>query len=144
MKKLIKIGLILFGVGLFAALGVYLYVFHKPHRNIAKEEPAYILKADQLVSEFTTNEEAGYAKYGDMVVQISGEVVEKNISEKGASLVYVSPMEGVSCTLDSITALAYDTQLKQLSVGDEFTLKGKVDGYDFIMGVVISRCVPVF
>lgn len=144
MKKLIKIALILFGIGLFAALGTYLYVFHKPHRNIAKEKPAYTLQADQLLTEFSTDEQAGYEKYGNMVVQVTGEVVEINVSEKGASMVYVSSMEGVSCTIDSLTVAQYDTQLSGVNVGDELTLKGKCDGYDFIMGVVLTRCVPVF
>ena len=144
MKKLIKIGLILFGIGLFAAFGTYMYVFHKPHRNIAKEKPAFTMQADQLLTEFSADEQAGYAKYGNLVVQVTGEVVEINVTEKGASMVYVSPMEGVSCTLDSATVARYEPELSNVNVGDEVTLKGQCDGYDFIMGVVLTRCVPVF
>ena len=48
MKKLIKIGIILFLLGIVAATGTYFYVFHKAHRNIAKEKPAYEICAKDL------------------------------------------------------------------------------------------------
>jgi hypothetical protein len=143
MKKLIKIGLILLGIGILAAFGTYMYVFHKPHRNIAKEKPAYTVRADQLLADFSTDEQAGYEKYGNMVVQVSGEVVEVNVNDNGASMVYVSPMEGVSCAFDSVTVARSKPDITSVNVGDEVTLKGKVDGYDMIMGVVLTRCVLV-
>ena len=60
MKKLLKIGLVLFLFGIVAAVGTYFYVFHKPHRNIAKEVPAYVVCAKKLYTEFSEDEIIAY------------------------------------------------------------------------------------
>ncbi|MBA7534500.1 hypothetical protein ES705_26748 [subsurface metagenome] len=143
MKKLIKIGLLLFGIGILSATGTYLYVFHKPHRNIAKEKPSYIIDAVNFYDEFIHDEEESYLKYGDKVIQVSGEVVEFNLRDNGASLVYLNPLEGVNCSFDSTTVIRYNDKLSDIDVGDRVTVKGKCDGFDFIMGVVLTRCVLI-
>jgi hypothetical protein len=141
MKKLIRIGLILFGFGLLMAFGTYMYVFHKPHRNIAKEKPEYTLEAQSLFNEFITKEDSSYLKYGDKVIQVDGNVVDITIKENGATLVYIDPMEGISCSFDSLTTAQSKARLSQIHPGDHVTVKGKCDGYDLIMGVVLTRCV---
>lgn len=143
MKKLVKVGLILFGIGILLAFSTYMYVFHKPHRNVAKEKPSYILDAQALYSDFTANEKSSYEKYGDKVLQITGNVVDITIQSNGASLVYVDPVEGVSCSFDSLTVVKTNGELSKIHPGDHVTVKGKCDGYDLIMGVVLTRCVLV-
>ena len=143
MKKLFKIGLILFGIGIFAAGGTYMYVFHKPHRNVAKEKPAYVLDAEELYTEFVTDEEISYEKYGDQVLQITGNVVEVNVLQNTASIVYLDPVDGINCSFDSLTVVKSGSELSQIQAGDRVTVKGKCDGYDFIMGVVLTRCVLI-
>lgn len=140
MKKLFKIGLILFGFGLIAALGTYIYVFHKPHRNIAKEEPAFIMEASQLQAEFSSNEEESYTKYGNKVIQVHGEVVDVVLNENSASLTLIDAMEGINCAFDSASMLKNKDKLENISTGDIVEVKGQCDGYDMIMGVVLSRC----
>ena len=141
MKKLLKIALILFGVGVLSGIGTYLYVFHKPHRNIAREKPAYVLDANSLFSDFSTDEEGSYEKYGDKVLQVTGEVIDFTIQPNGATLMYLDPLEGISCSFDSITVVQENNELQQVDVGKLVTLKGKCDGFDMIMGVVLTRCV---
>jgi hypothetical protein len=143
MKKLVKIGLILLGVGILSAFGTYMYVFHKPHRNVAKEKPLYTLEAQTLLNEFLSNEKMSYEKYGDQVLQITGKVVEFSIQNNGATLVYVDPIEGVSCSFDSTTVVRTNGKLSGIIPGDHVTVKGKCDGYDLIMGVVLTRCILV-
>ena len=141
MKKLLKIGLILFGIGVLSGIGTYLYVFHKPHRNIAKEKPAYIVDARSLYDEFSVNEESSYEKYGDQVIEVTGEVIDFSLQPNGATLVYLDPLEGISCSFDSLTVVQENSELEKVEVGKQVTLKGKCDGYDMIMGVVLTRCV---
>lgn len=141
MKKFFKIWLILFGVGVLSAIGTYIYIFHKPHRNIAKEKPAYVLNAQDLYIEFSSNENTSYEKYGNKVLQISGEVVEISVSNNSASITILDEMEGINCAFDSITMVKNHNQLIQIEEGDRIEIKGQCDGYDMIMGVVLSRCV---
>ena len=141
MKKLFKIGLILAAVGILSATGVYLYVFHKPHRNIAKEAPAYVVDAHTFYSEFANDETAAYEKYGNRVIQVYGEVVDISLSDNSASLVLLNEMEGIACGFDSLDVVKQKFQLQGLQIGDNVNLKGQCDGYDMIMGVVLTRCI---
>jgi hypothetical protein len=143
MKKLLKIGLILFLIGIVAAVGTYLYVFHKPHRNIAREKPAYIVDAKQLYSDFSEDETTSYEKYGNKVLEVTGKVVEFEISDNSASLVYLDPFEGINCAFDSTTVIKEKNELSSIDVGNVVTLKGQCDGFDMIMGVVLTRCVLI-
>jgi hypothetical protein len=143
MKKLIRIGLILFGAGVLLAFGTYLYVFHKPHRNVAKEKPSYVLDAQSLFSNFKNNEDSSYIKYGDKVIQVTGNVVDITIQDNAATIVYIDPIEGISCSFDSITVAKTRDELSKIQLGDRVTIKGKCDGYDLIMGVVLTRCILI-
>lgn len=140
MKKLIKIGLFLLGFGLIAAFGTYLYVFHKPHRNIAKEKPAYVLDASQLYADFSSNEEDSYNKYGNKVILVRGEVVDIAMKNNSASITLIDEMEGINCAFDSTSMIKNKDKLEKISNGDVINIKGQCDGYDMIMGVVLSRC----
>ena len=126
-----------------SATGTYLYVFHKAHRNIAKEKPAYEVCAKDLYTEFSTDEKTSYDKYGNQVLQVTGRVVEFELNESGASLVYVDPFEGINCAFDSTTVTKLRSEFDVIGVGDVVTLKGQCDGFDMIMGVVLTRCVLI-
>lgn len=141
MKKLLKIGLILFIIGIVSASGTYLYVFHKPHRNVAKEKPAYVICAKKLHTEFSEDEMTSYDKYGNKVIQVTGRVVEFEINSNSASLVYIDPMNGISCAFDSTAVIQFHDELASIDVGNIVTIKGQCDGFDLIMGVVLTRCV---
>jgi len=140
MKKFLKIALIVGGVGLVAGLSVFYWVFNKPHRNVEGEKPAFVMAAADLYSEYSTNEDASNAKYINKVLQVNGEVAEITIGENEATIVLVDAMEGVSCALDSTQTVDMKDKLKALKQGDKVTLKGKCDGYDMIMGVVLTKC----
>ena len=143
MNKWLKIFLILFGIGLLSGIGTYIYVFHKPHRNIEKEKAAFVVSADEFYQEFSDDETAAYEKYGNLVVQVTGSVADISIESNQASVVLLDEMEGVTCAFDSVALVRWNDVFNQLQTGDEITLKGQCDGYDMIMGVVLSRCVLV-
>jgi len=143
MNKYLKIFLFLFGIGLISGIGVYLYVFHKPHRNIAKEKSAFQVTAIQLLDEFSSDETATYAKYGNQVLEVSGNVADVSKSEGVLSIVLEDASMGVTCAFDSIYVTGNSDLLKNISTGTSVKLKGQCDGYDMIMGVVLTRCVLV-
>ena len=140
-KKLFKIALILFVIGCISGISTYIYVFHKPQRNIAKEKPAYTIEATTLISEFVADETTSYEKFGNKVLQVTGDVVDISLSDKSASITLLDEMEGISCSFDSIEVANSKDLLKNISIGNHVTLKGQCDGYDMIMGVVLTRCI---
>lgn len=141
MKKLLKIGLVLFAIGLISGFAIYMYVFHKPHRNIAKEQAAFILSANEIYRDFSTNEDSSFVKYANKVIQVNGEIVDLQFNENQAAITMNDAMESVNCIFDSTTMVKNIDKLKQLNIGDKVELKGQCDGYDMIMGVVLTRCV---
>lgn len=140
-RRLFRIALLLFVIGLLSATGTYIYVFHKPHRNVAKEKPAYVLDASTLFSEFSGDEAVSYEKYGNKVLQVSGEVVDISVFDNGASITLVDEMEGINCSFDSVDVAKFKSSLNEIEIGQDIQLKGQCDGYDMIMGVVLTRCV---
>ena len=140
MKKGLKIFLIVAIIGIIGGLGTVYYVFNKPHRDVEGEKPAYTLEAKTLFEEFNIDEEAGNLKFGDKVLQVTGKIVEITSENSEVSIILSDEMEGVNCSLDSITIVQHKTEVDALQVGDDITLKGKCDGFDMIMGVVLTRC----
>ena len=144
MKKFFKIILYLFIVGLICGIGVYLYVFHKPHRNLANEKPAFTLTAADLIIQFGEKEDSCYKVYGDKAIQVNGKIAD--ISKKGniiQTIVLENSSSGVSCGFNSLYNVENSEKISKLKVGDIVKLKGKCDGYDMIMGVVLTQCCVV-
>ena len=140
-NKLFRIALVLIAFGIISGFGTYLYVFHKPHRNIAKEKPSYILIDQELYDEFNANEEMAYQKYGNKVIQLKGKVVEFSKTDSTANAILLDEFSGISCSFDYSNI--DQSKLSNIETGSDITLKGKVDGFDMIMGVVLTRCVPI-
>jgi len=137
MKKFLKIGLIVAIVGLLIGGGVIYYIFNKPHRNVAGEAPAFTLTADALYTEYSANEDASNTKYINKVIQVSGDITEIS-GEKDKTITFLDG--GVSCALDSSVMVDMKEKLNSLKVGDKVTLKGKLDVYDELMGVLLTKC----
>jgi UDP-N-acetylmuramyl pentapeptide synthase len=68
MKKLVLFGIVALVIG----LGVAYYLWNKPHRDIAAEDAAFALTADELFDAFEADETAANAKYLDKVVAVTG------------------------------------------------------------------------
>lgn len=140
MKKVFKILLILILVGIVFIAGAVYYVFNKPHRNIKKEKPAYILAARNLIKEYDQDENSAYAKFGNQVIQVSGEIVDISRTGNDVSISLEDEFDGINCALDSNAVISNNDYLSSLDPGDNITLKGKCDGKDIIMGIVFTRC----
>ena len=140
MKKGLKIFLIIAAVGLITGLSTVYYVFNKPHRDVENEKPAFIMTASVLFSDFNKNENISNEKYGDQIIQVTGEISELNIEGYQVSITLNDEMEGVNCALDSLTVERNKALINAMVIGEKITLKGKCDGFDMIMGVVLTRC----
>jgi hypothetical protein len=143
MNKTIKNLLILALIGLVIGGGVVYYVFNMPHRDIEGEKASFKIEASTLFTEYSNNEEAGNKKYGDKVIQVTGKIVE--IAKEGNEISFVlnDEMEGVNCSLDSVMIINNVDMANKYIIGDNITLKGKCDGFDMIMGVVLTQCFIV-
>jgi hypothetical protein len=143
IKKILKNLYIIGAILLFIGLGGLYYVFNKAPRNIEKEKPSFTMSAEQLYKEFSTSEDSSYAIYGDKIIEVTGSVSDIIVNNNGASLTLLDEISGINCSFDSISVAENRSELIKIKHGDNVSLKGKCDGYDMIMGVVLSRCVLI-
>ena len=139
MKLGFKIILFITGLVLVFGLGAAYYVFNKPHRNIAKEKSAFTMEASDLFEEFNMNKDLGNEKFGNQIIQVRGKVAEITIDENRMSLILNNMMEAVNCTIED----KYHDKAKNIKIGDVVEIKGKCDGFDMIMGVVLTKCILI-
>ncbi len=140
MRKGFKIFLIIVVVGIVLGGATVYYVFNKPHRDIEGATPSFIVTAENLYNDFNSDENAANLKYGDKIIQVSGNIVEITGENYNLTIALNKAMQEVSCALDSLTIDRHKDYISSLKVGDNITLKGKCDGFDMIMGVVLTQC----
>jgi len=97
------------------------------------------MEASGLFGEFNMNEDLGNEKFGDQVIQVTGKVAEITIDDNGISIILNNSMEAINCTIDA----QYEERARKIEFGDSVTIKGRCDGFDMIMGVVLSKCIII-
>ena len=116
--------------GLVVVVGVGLYMFNKPHRDVQSTQADYMLTSSEIVAEYLADNQAANQKYlsadGDSkILLISGEVNEISENFKGQKVVLLTggnEMAGVSV----IFTEENDNNLKGISVGQDITVKGVI------------------
>lgn len=141
LKKILKIALWCFVVGVIVGLAVLYYVFNKPHRHVGTEKPAFTVLSDSIISEFKTNEQVSFNKYDDKAVEVFGVITEIVIEPSKVEVTLGEMGSCVSCSFDSAFVVSHSKIFANYKSGDSIYIQGKCDGYDDIMGVVLTRCV---
>jgi hypothetical protein len=147
-KRTIRIGLAVVLIGLLTASIVVIYMFNKPHMDIASEKAAFSLSAAQLYNEFKANENTANKKYlseaNGKVIQVSGIVSEIIKGEHGGLTLSLKEQSiadgGVSCSIDSLNI----EKASKLKVGDKVVIKGQCTGYiELTSEVDLNKCVII-
>lgn len=118
MKKFLIIGVVIFLVGASVA-GIIAYrMYNKPHRDIAREEPAFTMTEEELARMFSDDAAASELKLKNKVIQFSGSL--KTVEQSGGVKNLTFDLGGsymISAALDS-------TETKTPKAGDALTVKG--------------------
>ena len=135
MRRILLVSALVF----IAGVSVFLYQYHKPHKDIAKSEAEAEMTAEELFRIFSEDEAAANAAYLDKVIRVKGTVREVSRDEKGQASVILSAgdMFGVICQLDELT----EHPRTDFEPGETVTFKGVCTG--MLMDVVLVRCVEV-
>ena len=139
VKKIILFAFILIVV-IGGSIGIYMY--NKPHADISKMTPNFVMEAKVLFEEFESDEEMAGQKYIDKVLQVNGTLVEVNRDSDGSVILSLEDfLFGVSCSIDSSTVASIINTIDQLNLGDQISVKGKCDG--MLTDVKLSHCILV-
>jgi len=132
-------------IGLLAGICIAIYMFNKPKRDISNTKPEYTVTAEQLLTEFTKNEQAANAKYlsasGGKVILVSGiiaEIVHKGDTTLNISLKGLSDSQRINCSMGK-TGIPGARSLK---AGNKVAMKGVCTGYlDITNEVSMVNCI---
>lgn len=131
-RKIIILSSVLFAL-LLMSIGAY-FIF-QPTKTTINSKPDYTLIANQLVQEYSNDENAANQKYLDAVLIVKGEVVAISKGNNGILFIsFIDSMYGITCAFDS----SFSAQISQINIGDEITIKGKCDGK--LTDVRLSKC----
>lgn len=131
MKKVLPL---LVALGVLAAIAAY-FVYNKPHRDIAAEEAAFSLTADELFDNFETDEAAANAKYLDKVLEVTGEVAEVSENSAGQAVITIT---AANAMLGGVSATMQEAGTVSISEGETVTVKCRCTG--FLMDVILINC----
>jgi hypothetical protein len=136
MHKLVKIALVLIGLGVIAAAIIALYVFRKPSDNVADKKAEFTITCAALLSEFDSNEVVANKKYVDKIIEVTGVVAEISSDTTGQTFILrdTDAMSGVSCSF----AKSQSGEIAALKVGETTKIKGLCAGY--LMDVKLNKC----
>jgi tRNA_anti-like len=125
MKKLKVILISSLILGLIG-YGVFNYVMHGGARDLSSEKADYTVSSKKIMDEFSTNAEVSNKKYLEKAVAVSGIITDSNPNQ-------VIIDNTIICTLKSPIA--------SLKKNQAVTLKGRVVGYDDLMGEIkLDQC----
>ena len=137
MKKILKYFLILVVIIAIAATGFVVYVYNKPHRNVAKEK-AVALTAEQLYHAFKDNEQQANQLYLDKAIELIGQITQITTNQQGQTVIdfnTADSMVTINCT--------FKNKPDRIKVGDSVHFKGICTGYIPDMNVVMNNGILV-
>lgn len=111
MKKALWIIIIILVIG----GGYIIYLWFKPHRNIAGEKAEFETESAELIQQYRSDENGANALYLDKVIIVRGTVIERDDN-------HIKMEDGIYCNGDFSGA--------SVSEGETVTVKGRIVGYD--------------
>ena len=129
MSKKVKIIILMVAIIGLVGFFVYDYVMHGNARNLTTEKTNFIVTSTSITSEFTTNIETANKKYLEKAVAIKGKITTSNKNE---------------VILDEIVICSFKSQDSPIKKGQLVTVKGRVVGYDDLMGELkMDQCFVI-
>ncbi|MBS7786342.1 hypothetical protein KIH23_03455 [Flavobacterium sp. CYK-55] len=116
-------------IAVVIGVGVYWYIMHGGARNLASEDAAYTVNANDIVQEFSTNSERANKKYLEKAVVITGKVTEIHANQ-------VIIDNSVVCLLQQPNS--------KIKLNQSIIMKGRVVGFDDFMGEIkLDQCLSI-
>lgn len=133
MKKIIVPILVL---GLIAA-GFGYYMYNKPVESLDNKKADISVSADQLLTDYETDENAANDKYLGKVVEVNGKIADVTV-EDGKSKIHLETSNPISVVISELDA---GNDAQGLQAGDHAKVKGMCSGY--LSDVILVRATVV-
>jgi hypothetical protein len=102
------------------------YIYNSGRRDIQSEETAFEVSSDAILKDFTSNTTTSNKKYLEKTITVSG---------------IITSVKGEEVILDNSVNCNLLTASKSLKKNQKVTIKGRVVGYDDLLGEVkLDQC----
>ncbi len=140
MKNWLKVFAFAAIIGSMAIAYMWFFVYNKPHRDIEKSNPDYVISAAECYNHYAKGKNTEENNYTGKVLQISGmpTSIESNDSTVVVVFAFNSGMfgdEGIRCTM----LQSHNERALQLSSSGSVIIKGFCSGYNDT-DVIIEQC----
>jgi hypothetical protein len=126
LKRRLKILGIIALVIVVSFFSIRYYVYNAGRRDIQSEETAFAVSSEAIVTEFSSNATASNKKYLEKTIAVSG---------------VITSIKGEEVILDNSVNCNFLTASKSLKKNQKLTIKGRVVGYDDLLGEVrLDQC----
>jgi len=120
-------------------LGLVTYYYNKPHVDVKKTKAAYVVSAQNLISQYQENETEANEKYAENIIQVNGEIF--NISTlKGNSVITLRDGNSESSIICHMLP-EENRRALELKKGQNIEIKGISTGY--LLDVIMVKCTLV-
>jgi|FLOH01.1.fsa_nt_gi hypothetical protein len=135
--KVIGFAIIVGSIGLTYA---WFFIYNKPHDDIEKAKPDYIISATECYQHYVAGKNNELENYTGTVLQIVGvpTSIEKNDSLAVIVFAFDSGMygdEGIRCTM----LPSHNEKANNISLSEKVTIKGYCSGYNDT-DVILEQC----
>jgi len=131
--------MLVFFVLVFIALAVGFYLYNKPHRNISRTKPDYIITAKMLSGSYHEDEVLADGKYLGRVLEVQGKVLSYEVSSVNSGVVVLEGSESSSIRCDLSENEMHDGSIFQ--TGTLVTIRGTCIG--LLLDVNMRDCVII-
>ena len=136
MKKII----ILLLIFIVSAVGISLYLYFKPSKDLAKVKPDIIISAKKFIEDYASDEASGNEKYVGKIIAVQGLIYSIQSTEQGISTIFLEDdFFGISCVLDSAYSVSVKDILDSSVKGSPINIKGRCNG--ILTNIQMSSCV---
>ncbi len=140
MKNWIKVFVLAAVVGIGVLIYVWFFIYNKPHMNIEKATPDYIISASECYDHYANGNNNETLNYTGKVLQIYGSPssIEKTDSLTVVVFTFSTGMfgdEGIRCTM----LPSYSNEVSNSILSKEISIKGYCSGYNET-DVILEQC----
>ena len=126
IKRRIKFLGIIIVVIIISFFSIRYYVYNAGRRDIQSEETAFEVSSGAILNDFTSNTTTSNKKYLEKTITVSG---------------IITSIKGEEVILDNSVNCNLLTPSKSLKKNQKVTIKGRVVGYDDLLGEVkLDQC----
>jgi hypothetical protein len=114
-----------------------LYLYNKPHANVARQSPSFRMDAADLGGEYRRDEAGSNRKFIDKVIEVKGTISDQQQTDSTASIQLDTgdPGSSVNCSF----LLTGQAKMNLLPKGSQVTIKGRCAG--MLIDVNLVDCV---